>query len=359
MTDQSSSNQQSNQTSQANQTSKAVLKQLASVARNRIEDIGSWIDAINAKRNQTTSYRPADLSKSTDAMQNILREHTLKTSSQFSSQLMGNRFASYAQILKRIIPNDTLDKGVDAMFEQLADMAESWSKIELSTDRKIADYSKLTNDEKNALAKDIANQNRALATMGGVSGLAGLAGMFADTLWLLLVSLRTIYQLAAVYGQPLTGKKGIQTAYAVIASSDLSQMQPKQAILAGLGVVATMLNSAEENGLQKELKEKIAGSGFQHQQLNQYAEQVDKMAENFELNLDDINLKWVKRLLSFGSVAVGAHYNSILIEQIIGTTEATFAPEMKMVNTSFDNANPDNLNPDNLNPDNTNIDEVA
>ena len=44
--------------------------------------------------------------------------------------------------------------------------------------------------------------------MGGVTGLAGLPGMLADTIWLLLVSLRTVYQLATVYDKPLTGKQG-------------------------------------------------------------------------------------------------------------------------------------------------------
>lgn len=64
--------------------------------------------------------------------------------------------------------------------------------------------------ERDAFAQDVANQNRALATLGGVAGLAGLKGVVADMAWLLMVSLRTVYQVAAIYDKPLTGKEGVK-----------------------------------------------------------------------------------------------------------------------------------------------------
>lgn len=314
-------------------TSQVLFKKFSTVARNRIENIGSGIDSINTKRNQLSNYRAADLSAGSDSIYKLMQENTTTGFSQFIGTYLTHRFAGYTQAVKHIIPDDLIDKGVDSIFEQLAGMAESWSKFEISHDRQIEDYANLTESERNALAKNIANQNRALATLGGVTGLAGLPGMLADAFWLLLVSLRTVYQLAAVYGQPLSGKQGIKAAYAVIASSDLSQMAPKQAILAGLGVAHAVIDNVQENGFEQEINQKIASTGIQNQKISQYASQVDKLVEQFDVNLENINLTWIKRLLAWSSVATGMHYNSLLIEQIIGTTQATFAPAIKIANT--------------------------
>ncbi len=335
--------QKSSNTNNNPASGKNVLKLLTSMTRNRLERLGALLDTINAKRNQTTNYKPADLSKGNDAMQNVLREHTLKT----SSHLFGGRFVNYSQLIKKVLPSDLLDESMDAVFEQLATMAEAWSKIEVTSERKHADFAKLTNNERNAMVNDIANQNRALATMGGVTGLIGLPGMFADALWLLLVSLRLVYQLSAVYGKPLTGKQGIKTAYSVIASSDLSQMQPKQAVLASLGVLSMFVNSAnntaskitnddQKDALKQQIKDKVADTGLKQEQLNEYAKYVDNLVQKFDLNLDDLldenNMVWLKRVVNVFAVAAGMHYNSLLIEQIIGTTQATFAPDMKIAN---------------------------
>lgn len=323
---------QSNKQSDQKSLGSAVLKQVAKVARNRLENVGAGIDGINVKRNQLSNYHAADLSAGSDSIYKLMQANTSTGLTQFIGNYLTHRFSSYTQVLKRIIPDEVIDKGLDSVFEQLAGMAESWSKFEVSHDRKIEDYANLTESERNAIAKNIANQNRALATMGGVTGLVGLPGMLADTFWLLLVSLRTVYQLAAVYGQPLNGKQGIKAAYAVIASSDLSQMAPKQAILAGLGVAHAVIDNVQENGFEQEIKQKMAKTGVANPRINQYAGQVDKLVEQFDINLEDINLTWVKRLVAWSSVAAGMHYNSILIEQIIGTTQATFAPAIKIAN---------------------------
>lgn len=335
--------QKSSNTNNKQASSSEVLKQLTSIARNQLESLGALLDTINAKRNQTTNYKPADLSKGNEVMQNVLREHTLKN----STHLFGGRFVTYSQLLKKVLPNDLLNEGMDAVFEQLATMAEAWSKIEVTNERKHADFANLTNDERNAMVKDIANQNRALATMGGVTGLVGLPGMFADALWLLLVSLRLVYQLSAVYGKPLTGKQGIKTAYSVIASSDLSQMQPKQAVLVSLGVLSTFINNANytarktttddtKDALKQQIKDRVAGTGVEPEKVNEYANHVDSLVQKFDLNIDGLlnanNVVWLKRLVNFSAVAAGMHYNSILIEQIIGTTQATFAPAIKIAN---------------------------
>lgn len=204
----------------------------------------------------------------------------------------------------------------------------------MPSEHRFADVSNLDDEERYALATDIANQNRALATLGGITGLAGLPGLLADTLWLLLVSLRTVYQLAAVYDRPLTGKQGVKMAYELLASADLSKMQEKQALLAGIGVGKGLLDNAQSRGLHSELK----NLGLKNQNVNFYAEQVDKVAGQVGVDLDQINLAWIRKLLPITAVGVGMHYNSHLIDEVIGVAQATFAPEPKLAKITDDSS---------------------
>ena len=167
--------------------------------------------------------------------------------------------------------------------------------------------------------------------MGGLTGLAGLPGLLADTLWLLLVSLRTVYQIAAIYNKPLTGKQGVKMAYELLSSADLSKMQEKQALLAGLGIGKGLLDNAQSRGLHSELK----NLGLKNQNVNYYAEQIDSIASQVGIDLDQINLSWIRRFIPVTAVAIGVHYNSQLIDEVIGVAKATFAPDAKLANRAI------------------------
>ena len=291
------------------------------VARKGLQSFGSLLDNLNAKSGKASQFKAVDLSqyKNSNA-NNLLSQQTLKT----SQQLLGNRFTTYSKYAKKIVPDSMFQKASDGVFSQVAKLAATWSEIDLSKDQRLQGIQGLSDQERNALARDIANQNRALATLGGVTGLAGLPGMLADTLWLLLVSLRTVYQLATVYDKPLTGKQGVKMAYAVLGSADLSKMQEKQTILAALGVAKGLVNSADNNGLRSELTQ---GLGVISPNVQFYAQQVDKLAEQFNFDMDNINLTWIGKFLPVVSVATTVHYNSHLIDQVIGVAKATFGPE--------------------------------
>ncbi|WP_131667952.1 EcsC family protein [Psychrobacter pygoscelis] len=293
------------------------------MTRNNLERLGSFIDSVNAKSGKPKQFKAVDLENKTPK-NDLLREQTLKA----SQQLLGPRFATYGKYAKKVVPDSMFSKAMDSAFAQIAKLAASWSQLDLPEENRLAGVKSLDNEQRYALATDIANQNRALATLGGVTGLAGLPGMLADTLWLLLVSLRTVYQIAAVYDQPLTGKQGIKMAYELLSSADLSKMQEKQALLAGLGVAKGLLDKADNQGLRNELK----NVGLQHQNVSHYAEQIDKIAQQFNIDIDHVNLSWMTKLLPVTSVAVGMHYNSHLIEEVIGVAQATFAPDAKLAN---------------------------
>lgn len=289
--------------------------------RNNLERVGSLIDSANAKTEKPHQYTAVNLGDD-DYQQDLFREQTLKT----TQQLLGTRFATYGKFAKKVVPNSLFQSVLDSAFVQVAKLADSWSQLDLPNTHRFADISSLDNEQRYALATDIANQNRALATLGGITGLAGLPGLLADTLWLLLVSLRTVYQLAAVYDQPLTGKQGIKMAYELLANADLSKMQEKQALLAGIGVGKGLLDNAQSNGLHSELK----NLGLKNKNVNYYAEQIDSIAGQVGIDLDNINLSWIRKFLPASAVIVGMRYNSRLIDEVIGVAQATFAPEPKL-----------------------------
>lgn len=307
---------------------------VGSVARSGLERFGSLLDSLNAKSGKASQFKAVDLSEHKNSTaNNLLSQQTIKT----SEQLLGSRFTTYSKYAKKVVPDSVFQKASDSAFSQVAKLAVNWSEVDLPGQQRFKGTQALTDQERNALARDIANQNRALATIGGVTGLAGLPGMLADTLWLLLVSLRTVYQLAIVYDKPLTGKQGVKMAYAVIGSADLSKMQEKQTILATLGVAKGLVNSADNSGLRNELTK---GLGIANPNVQFYAQQVDKLAEQFNFDLDGINLGWMSKFIPLVSVATTVHYNSHLIDQVIGVAKATFGPEPIMAKQALtDQAN--------------------
>jgi hypothetical protein len=302
------------------------INTLGRFTRNNLERMGSLIDSANAKTGKPRHYKAVNLGDD-DYQQDLFREQTLKA----TQQLLGSRFATYGKYAKKIVPDSLFQSTLDGAFSQVAKLAANWSQLDLPSEHRFADISSLDNEQRYALATDIANQNRALATLGGLTGLAGLPGLLADTLWLLLVSLRTVYQLAAVYDKPLTGKQGVKMAYELLANADLSKMQEKQALLAGIGMGKGLLDNAQSRGLHSELK----NLGLKNKNVNFYAEQVDKVASQVGLDLDKINLSWIRRLLPATAVIVGMRYNSHLIDEVIGVAQATFAPEPKLANRAI------------------------
>lgn len=302
------------------------ISSVGSFTRSNLERMGAMIDSVNAKNGKPRQFKAVNLGDE-DYQQDLFREQTLKA----TQQLLGTRFATYGKYAKKIVPNSLFDSTVDGAFAQIAKLASNWSQIDLPNQHRFANIANLDDEQRYALATDIANQNRALATLGGLTGLAGLPGLLADTLWLLLVSLRTVYQLGAIYNKPLTGKQGVKMAYELLASADLSKMQEKQALLAGIGIGKGLLDNAQSNGLHNELK----NLGLKNKNVNFYAEQVDNIASQIGINLDNINLSWLRRFLPATAVIVGMRYNSQLIDEVIGVAQATFAPEAKLANRAI------------------------
>lgn len=276
---------------------------------------------------QDKNYQGVDLHDSTTTKHPFyIQSSTLGGS--FVKSIFGKKVTVAHHLADKFISDDKLNAISQSVYEKIAELARAWALRTLPVDPKT-----LSSTQKDELAQSLANQNRALATAGGVTGFFGLTGVVMDTAWLLLVALRTVYQLSAVYGVPLTKKEGIKMAYSVLSGADLDKMQEKQIILTALALAKKTLVYAGENGLKEELI-KLSSSNINIDDFDGLLKftHLDKLVEKFGIDINGLNTHWSHRLVAVSAVGVAAHYNHRLIDEIIGTAMATFkADEMLSV----------------------------
>ena len=276
---------------------------------------------------QDKNYQGVDLHDSTTTKHPFyIQSSTLGGS--FVKSIFGKKVTVAHHLADKFISDDKLNAISQSVYEKIAELARAWALRTLPVDPKT-----LSSTQKDELAQSLANQNRALATAGGVTGFFGLTGVVMDTAWLLLVALRTVYQLSAVYGVPLTKKEGIKMAYSVLSGADLDKMQEKQIILTALALVKKTLVYAGENGLKEELI-KLSSSNINIDDFDGLLKftHLDKLVEKYGIDINGLNTHWSHRLVAVSAVGVAAHYNHRLIDEIIGTAMATFkADEMLSV----------------------------
>lgn len=230
-------------------------------------------------------------------------------------RLLGRRFARVSGLVSRFVPDSVLTSTTNRAFLQIARLAEQWSKLDLPGGLDFSNLDALSDDERDALAKSVANQNRAMAAMGsGVTGLTGLVGTIADLLWLLLLSLRMIYQTAAVYGEKLTGVAGAKRAFDILAEADLSMLTEKQAVLVSMGAASELVDDADLQVLQGLVDEDSNITFFQ--------ETVKNIAEQFNINL---NFNWLMKILPVAAGVTSAVYSVYIINEISATVHAEFS----------------------------------
>ncbi|OOS24814.1 hypothetical protein B0681_06715 [Moraxella porci DSM 25326] len=277
--------------------------------------LGAYLSGMyGASQSRDKRYQAVDIEKD-DFEQDAFHAQ----SSFFAGQMFGAKAMAAQNLVGKVVPQSKFDAIGDAIYNKVAEWSSSWAINDLKKDSRYDLLQTMNGAERDAFAHDIANQNRALATLGGVAGLAGLKGVVADMAWLLMVSLRTVYQVAAIYDKPLTGKEGVKKAYGVLSGANLEKLQEKQVILTALALGSTMLANAQSTGVKAQLDSLSA----RYRESQPYAKQfvdLDKF-----IDLDKLNPKWLHKLLPISAVAVGAHYNNELIDEVIGTAMATFS----------------------------------
>ena len=273
--------------------------------------LGAYLSGMyGASQSRDKRYQAVDIEKD-----EFEQDAFHAQSSYFAGQMFGAKAMAAQNLVGKVVPQSKFD----AIYNKVAEWSSSWAINDLKKDLRYDLLQTMNGAERDAFAKDIANQNRALATLGGVAGLAGLKGVVADMAWLLMVSLRTVYQVAAIYDKPLTGKEGVKKAYGVLSGANLEKLQEKQVILTALALGSTMLANAQSTGVKAQLDSLSA----RYRESQPYAKQFVDLDKY--IDLDKLNPKWLHKLLPISAVAVGAHYNNELIDEVIGTALATFS----------------------------------
>lgn len=294
----------------------------------KLGKVGAYLSGMyGISQNQNKQYQGVDLHR-----ESFDKDAFHAQSSFFAGQVFGAKAVAAKNVAAKVVPQSKFEAISESLYNKVAEWSNAWAIKDLKNDPRFDLINTMNAQERHAFAEDIANQNRALATLGGVAGLAGLKGVLADAAWLLMVSLRTVYQVAAIYDQPLTGKEGAKKAYGVLSGANLEKLQEKQVILTALALGSSMLANAQQTGIKAQLDSLSA----RYRESQPYAKQfldLDKF-----VNLDNLNPNWLHKILPISAVAVGAHYNNELIDEVIGTAMATFSDDFEQSNQLISNS---------------------
>ncbi|RKM35394.1 hypothetical protein D6D60_01170 [Moraxella catarrhalis] len=291
----------------------------------KLGKVGAYLSGISQNKNK--HYQGVDLHR-----ESFDKDAFHAQSSFFAGQIFGAKAVAAKNVAAKVVPQSKFEAIGESLYNKVAEWSNAWAIKDLKNDPRFDLINTMNTQERHAFAEDVANQNRALATLGGVAGLAGLKGVLADAAWLLMVSLRTVYQVAAIYDQPLTGKEGTKKAYGVLSGANLEKLQEKQVILTALALGSSMLANAQQTGIKAQLDSLSA----RYRESQPYAKQfldLDKF-----VNLDNLNPNWLHKILPISAVAVGAHYNNELIDEVIGTAMATFSDDFEQSHQLISNS---------------------
>lgn len=291
----------------------------ASIVSDWLGRAGAFLGAVGSAQNK--HYQKVNLTNLSDGMRTNAFYQQGKN---ITTQLFGKKGASIQGLASKFIPEDKAVQITDKFYYTLAKWAQLWANHALAKDSRYHHISALSDAEKVAFANDIANQNRALVALGGLAAFAGLKGVVIDTAWLLILSLRTIYQLAYIYDIDINSTDGVQLAYDVLAGANLDKLQEKQVLLTALALGNTLLVNAQNTGLKEEITRFSRDMGWS----NDYQAQIDEFGRLVRLdkfNLDKLNPNWLHRLLPITAMFAGAYYNNALIDEVIGTALASFS----------------------------------
>ena len=294
----------------------------------KLGKVGAYLSGMyGISQNKNKHYQGVDLHR-----ESFDKDAFHAQSSFFAGQIFGAKAVAAKNVAAKVVPQSKFEAIGESLYNKVAEWSNAWAIKDLKNDPRFDLINTMNTQERHAFAEDVANQNRALATLGGVAGLAGLKGVLADAAWLLMVSLRTVYQVAAIYDQPLTGKEGTKKAYGVLSGANLEKLQEKQVTLTALALRSSMLANAQQTGIKAQLDSLSA----RYRESQPYAKQfldLDKF-----VNLDNLNPNWLHKILPISAVAVGAHYNNELIDEVIGTAMATFSDDFEQSHQLISNS---------------------
>ncbi len=235
-----------------------------------------------------------------------------------TKQLVGSRFNGLARYIAPLIPVESLESFADQVFEQAAIFTSHTSGAQRIAKRAGVDdiFELRTGDiaRCDTLVHAVLEENRIVALAeGGLTGATGVLGAMVDLPLALLLSLRTVYQVAHCYGFDLQGEQGRALAYEALKQSDLELLADKQGVLLALAGMRTILESGDLRGV-----EKLVGGGPEIEAAGGF---IGEFTKNLNLR---VPARWLSRTMPVVTGAAGATYNARLVASVALSAQNTF-----------------------------------
>ncbi len=235
-----------------------------------------------------------------------------------TKQLVGNRLNVLGQYVAPLIPIQAIETVTEQLFEHAANFANSISATQRIAKRAGVDdiFELRTGDVARCdeLVLGVVEENRMIAIAeGGLTGASGVIGAVVDLPLALILSLRTVYQVAHCYGFDLEGEEGRALAFEALKHSDLEILADKQGVLLALAGMRTILESGDLRGV-----ERLIGGGSE---VAAIGGAINEFAQKLNLRKPAL---WLSRTMPVMTGAAGATYNVRLVSSVAASAQKTF-----------------------------------
>lgn len=235
-----------------------------------------------------------------------------------TQQVVGSRLNVIGQYVAPLIPLQALETMSEYVFEQAAMFANSLSSSQRIAKRAGVDdiFELRTGDVARCddLVLGVLEENRLIAMAeGGLTGATGVVGAVVDLPFALVLSLRTIYQVAHCYGFDLQGEEGRALAFEALTHSDVELLADKQGVLLAFAGMRTILESGDLRGV-----ERLIGGGAE---VAAVGGAISEFAEKLNLRKPAL---WLSRTMPVMTGAAGATYNARLVASVVESAQKTF-----------------------------------
>ena len=259
--------------------------------------------SLLAQASQRDNHKPAQATKSelvTRDTEDAFRESLPG----IANQLLGSKFNWVKKAVGKITPEHWQQLGKSKAFTQMSLLAERWAAASLRGEFAVSED--MTLDERMALAEKVSHENRLLAAAGGgITGMTGFAGLLGDVIWLMLISLKSIYQISAIMGKPLSGEQGSKEAYYMLSNTDLSSLSEKQSVMLSMNTFKQVAQSSDLRVIQGLIESDANGVLFKNIHEN--------IIERFNL---EKSMGFLTRVLPIATGITGAAYSVYVINEV-------------------------------------------
>lgn len=235
-----------------------------------------------------------------------------------TKRLVGTRLNAIGHYVAPLIPIQVIETMSEHLFEQAAIFANSISTTQRIAKRAGVDdiFELRTGDVARCeeLVLGVLEENRLIAMAeGGLTGAIGVIGAVVDLPLALILSLRTIYQIAHCYGFDLQGEEGRALAFEALTHSDLEILVDKQGVLLAFAGMRTILESGDLRGV-----ERLIGGGAE---VAAVGGAISEFAQKLNLRKPAL---WLSRTMPVMTGAAGATYNARLVSSVAASAQNTF-----------------------------------